>query len=195
MRAAIAGLGALLVLAAAGPATAKEVVRAKVCGASDCREVTDRDQLLALAEGGPPTAPPDAPSPWYRAEITVRGDGELFTWPLAIVADAGLIRGSSDDGSFTWMSASDGAGPILRELTRGLAPLPAAKLGGLDVPDPAKARVSEVFVADPRETGGSILPWLAAGVGGTALAAVALLLARLRGGRLRPWPPGNTRPT
>jgi hypothetical protein len=197
MRAAIAGLGALLVLAAVGPAAAKEVEKAQVCGATGCREVNDREQLLALAEGGPPTAPPDRPSPWYRAEVTVRGDGELFTFPLAIVPDAELIRGSNDDGTYTWMPVSDGAVQAFRELTRGLEPLPAARLGGLDAPDPAQARVSEVFTVDSPEAAGdgSVLPWLAGGIGAIALVAAALLLARRRGVRLRLWPPGSTRPT
>ena len=196
MRAVVAGIGALLVLAVAGPASAKEVVRAKVCGATDCREVTDRDQLLALAEGGPPTDPPEKASGWYRAELTVRGDGEKFTFRVAIVPAAELLRGENDDGTYNWLPVSDAAASAYRDMTRGLEPIAAAKLRGLDVPDLPQARVSEVFVADrPEEGGGSALPWLAGGIGAIALMVTALVLARRRGVRLRLWPPGSTRPT
>jgi hypothetical protein len=191
MRAAIAGLGALLVLAVAGPATAKEAVKANVCGAADCREVRDREQLVALMEGGPPTNPPEKASGWFRAELTVRGDGENFTFLVAIVPAAELLRGENDDGTYDWLPVSDAAARALRDMTRGLEPIAAGKLRGLDVADVPQARVSEVFVADPPEAGGggSVLPWLAAGIGAIALVAVALVLARRRGVRLRLPPP------
>jgi hypothetical protein len=199
MRAAIAGVGALLVLVAAGPATAKEAVKAKVCGASDCREVRDREQLLALMEGGAPTDPPDQPAGWFRAEVTVRGDGENFTFPVAIVPEARLLRGENEDGTYNWMPVSGAALRAYREMTRGLEPLPAASLRGLDASELQRARVSEVFEVAPSEGAGngSFPAWLVAGIGAIALlaAALALVLARRRGVRLRLWPPGSTRPT
>ena len=72
---------ALLVIAAvalgpAAAASAKEISTVKVCGADGCRDVTDR-ATMAVADGGPPTSWPDAPSPFYRVKISVTGeDGE-----------------------------------------------------------------------------------------------------------------------
>jgi hypothetical protein len=199
MRAAIAGLGALLVLVVAGPATAKEAGKAKVCGAADCREVRDREQLLALMEAGPPTNPPVKPAGWFSVELTVRGDGENFTFPVAIVPGAELLRGENEDGTYNWMPVSDTALRAYRDMTHGLEPFAAASLRGLDAAELPQSRVSEVFQVDPPDGGGggggSLVPWLAAGIGALALVAAALVLARRRGVRLRLWPPGSTRPT
>src|SRR5687768_13260372 len=93
----------VLPLALATSVAAKEVVGAKVCGASDCREVKDERAMAAYAEGGPPTDPPDQASGWYRVELTVRGDGERITFATTLVPAAGLMRG--EDG--TWMPMSE----------------------------------------------------------------------------------------
>jgi hypothetical protein len=61
-------------LAPAGAAVAKEPVKAKVCGASDCRETKDRGALMALTEGGPPTSPPRHGAAWYRVTMTIEID-------------------------------------------------------------------------------------------------------------------------
>ena len=91
----------VLTLVLAAPVAAKEVVAAKVCGASGCREVEDKKSLLALHEGGSPTDPPGNASAFYRAEMEVRGEGrESFTFEIALVPRARLIR-ANDDGTFT----------------------------------------------------------------------------------------------
>lgn len=172
-------LATVLPLAAAGEAAAKEVVAAKVCGASDCRELTDRAQLMALQEGGPPTGPPAKRSEWYRADVVVAGEGDdRFRFELALIPDAGLMRG--EDG--TWMPVSKRAARLLREATRGLQPFPAKELGGLEPPGPAEARVDEVVVIDQGAAPSSaapLWPWLA-GACGLLLLGVLLAVRRRR---------------
>jgi hypothetical protein len=178
-------LSLVLPLVLAGEAAAKKVVSAKVCGASDCRTVKDREALLALQEGGGPTDPPDAGA-FYRAELTVLGDGERFTFPIAIVPDAGLIRGGTEADGYVWMPVSRGAVQEFREMTRGLAPFPPGRLQGLDPPE---ARVDEVVLppaADPAPSDGApVWPWIVA-----AVAALGLV------GLLRRWrrSPGSPEP-
>lgn len=173
-----------LPLALAAAAEAKEPVSAKVCGGSDCRTVKDREALMALAEGGPPADPPK-PSAFYRADLTIRGDGELFTFPVVIVPEAGLLRGGTEAEGYTWMPVSANGAVELRQMTRGLEPLPAAKLDGLDVRLPG-AQVDEVVLppAEPQSSGGGapVWPWIVFGL--AALGLLAFAVARLR----RPGP-------
>jgi hypothetical protein len=166
-------LSLVLSLVFAGEAAAKKVVSAKVCGASDCRTVKDREALLALQEGGGPTDPPDAGA-FFRAELTVLGDGERFTFPVAIVPEAGLIRGGTEAEGYVWMPVSDKAMVELRDVTRGLEPFPPAKLQGIDPPE---ARVDEVVLPPAADTapsdGAPVWPWIVAAV--AALGVVGLL--------------------
>jgi hypothetical protein len=148
-------------------AMAKEVVSAKVCGSSHCREVKDERSLMALQEGGPPTDPPNGASAFYRAALTVTGDGEdRFTFDVVLVPRAGLLRGTNDDGTFTWMPVSDAAVAQFRRITRGLEPIAAGKLDGLGPPKLPQARVDEVVViGDDETTGGApAWPWIGGGV-------------------------------
>jgi hypothetical protein len=182
-------LALVLPLMLAGAAEAKKVVSAKVCGASDCKTVKDRDALVALTEGGGPTEPPSA-SPFYRVELTVRGDGELFRFPVVIVPDAGVMRGGNEVEGYTWMPVSAKAVGEYRRMTRGLDPLPAAKLAGLDV-RPPEARIDEVVLppSEPESGGGGApaWPWIVFGLAGLGLVAIAA--ARLRRPSPSPAPP------
>jgi hypothetical protein len=176
----------VLPIAGAAPAGAKEVAHAKVCGPSDCREVKDHDEQLALIEGGPPTAPPPKASPWYKAVVTIRGDGERPTFTTALLPAAGLVRGDSEYGGYTWMSIAQDNASTVRKMTRGLEPFPAAKLRGLDAAAP-KAQVSEVVLPDPPKAasdgGSTALPWLLGGVAAAAaLGATAIYFVRRRRG-------------
>jgi hypothetical protein len=179
----------VLPLALTSVAEAKKPVSAKVCGASDCKTVKDRDALLALIEGGGPTEPPRA-SPFYRVDLTVRGDGELFTFPVVVVPEAGLLRGGTEAEGYTWMPVSAKAVREYRRITRGLEPVPAAKLAGLDV-RPPEARVDEVVLPpaepDPGGGGAPVWPWIVFGL--PALGLLALAVARLRRPRPSPGPP------
>jgi hypothetical protein len=171
-----------LSLILATEATAKEVVAAKVCGASDCREVRDEKSLLALHEGGPPTDPPEKASSFYRAELTVKGDGNdkfTFKLELVLVPAAGMVRGANDDGSFAWMPVSDTAVGQFHRMTRGLKPIAAKKLDGLGPVELPEARVDEVVVI-PEDSStrapdeAPVWPWLAGGL--TALIILGLAL-------------------
>ena len=171
----------VLSLILAAEAAAKGVLAAKVCGASQCRQVEDEKSLLALHEGGSPTDPPAKPSSFYRAELTVRGDDdERFTFEIVLVPGAGLVRGTNDDGSFNWMPVSDGAAAQFRRMTRGLEPIAAKELDGLRPAELPQARVDEVVVvAENTGTSASdeapVWPWIAAGL--AALFIVGLALA------------------
>lgn len=160
-------------------AMAKEVVSAKVCGASDCREVKDERSLVALQEGGPPTDPPKGASAFYQAELTVKAPGERFTFEVALVPRAGLMRGANDDGTFTWMPVSDAAVRQFRRMTRGLDPIPPGKLDGLDAPKLPAARVDEVVVVGDKTTtdtegGAPVWPWIAGGFGALIMLGLGL---------------------
>jgi len=168
-----------LSLVPAGAAAAKEPVKAKVCGASDCRTVKDRDKLMALTEGGPPTDPPEHGAGWYSVRMTIEIDrGQHDSFSLVVVPSAGLLRGQDGSG-YAWMPATPAGLSEYRRITRGLEPFPARTLRGV-------GRVEEV-VAPPKEArpdgdGSSPLPWIA---GGAVLAALAALLIRRHG---LPWP-------
>jgi hypothetical protein len=164
-------LAVAMLAAPVGDAAAKEIVAAKVCGASQCRQVDDERALAALSEGGPAAPGPKGVSGFYRAKLTVAGEGEdRFRFELAVVPAAGMLR--AEDG--TWMPVSETAAAQLRRVTRGLEPIPAAKLGSLAGPEPVEARVDEVVVADPDPSGSS--PWWPWALGGAALVAGLLLL-------------------
>jgi hypothetical protein len=172
-----------LSLVPAGAAAAKEPVKAKVCGASECRTVKDRDALMAITEGGPPTDPPKHGAEWYSVLMTIQiGDDEFDHFRSAIVPSLGLLRGSDPSEGFVFMPATDRAAREYRRVTHGLAPFPADTLKGVGTP---KVRVDEVVLPteQPHEDGGSSpLPWIA---GGVALLALGGVLIRRRG---LPWP-------
>ena len=122
-------LALLAVAALLGPvastAAAKEIASVKVCGADGCRDVTDRT-TMAIADGGPPTAWPDARTPFYRVKIAVRGeDGRRVPgWSFQWVPAAQKIQ--FEDG--TWGSPPSSTMDELTEVTRGIEPLPASRL-------------------------------------------------------------------
>jgi hypothetical protein len=167
-------------LAPAGVAVAKEPVKAKVCGASDCRETKDHGALMALTEGGPPTTPPSDGAAWYRVTMTIEIDrGHHDTFPMAIVPSKGLMRGGDGTGGYTWMPVSSATAREYRRITRGLEPRAASALEGIGAPE---VRVDEVVLPreEPQadESGASPLPWIA---GASVLLGLAGALARWRG--------------
>ena len=178
----LAGCAAMVVALALGAevAAAKEVVSAKVCGASDCREIDDRASLMALHEGGPPTSGPEKGSDWYTADLVVRAEDQRVTFGITLVPRAGLIRG--EDG--TWMPVSAQAVRAFNAMTRGLDPFPAAKLEGVVPPEPASAAGSEPAASDgpvgSGDEGGSVLGWIVGGGTALLLGLLALLVIRRR---------------
>ena len=174
-----------LSLAPAGAAVAKEPVKAKVCGSSDCRTVKDRSALMALTEGGGPTDPPARGAGWYEVVMTIAVERERHeTFPLAIVPSEGLMRGGDPEAGYSWMPVSARAAREYRRVTRGIAPFPASTLEGTGR---VEAQVDEVVLPpraerEAQDGGSSPLPWIA---GGVALLVLAGLAIRRRG---LPWP-------
>jgi hypothetical protein len=167
----------VLTLSVAGGAVAKELEAAKVCGASDCRRITEHGSLMALMRGGHSTDPPAA-APFFRVELTMRGDGERATFPVAIVPRAGALRDGTARDGFRWFRVSPRVAREYRRMTRGLEPIPAARLAGLT---PPKARVDEVVLPpeEPEPTASSLAwPWILSALAGAAVLLVAV-------GRLR----------
>lgn len=177
----------VLPLVLAGHAAAKEVVSARVCGPADCRTVKDREAVIAVSEGGPPTGPPAEATGYFEVRVTVAAErGGRETFAMAAVPTAGLIRGGDAEQGYTWMPISRAAVLEYRELTRGLVPFPAASLEGLGAP---KVRVDEVILSpeDPQPAGDRpSWPWFAAG-GAVVLLVIGALTA---GPWRRPRPEG-----
>lgn len=127
---------------------AKEISSAKVCGAGECREVSDPEAATALAVGPHPrgTDAPERGLPWYKSTLTIRAEdgGEVFTdrVSVTVVPSAGLMR--AEDG-FSWVTLPSESEEAYAKLTAGLTPRPARTLPG--VGEDAKlpvARVDEV---------------------------------------------------
>jgi hypothetical protein len=158
-------------------ASAKEVVKAQVCGADDCVSV-GRAIAMDLPDGGPPANPPKEAAPFYTAEITMReGEGgKEFTFTTMFVPSGGLMRG--DDGQ--WMDAPIQTENAFKRAARGLEPFPASELGPL--PKPTEAQVSEVVrpPADPAPVDDGNSTWLIAALGLGGLVATWALALHVR---------------
>jgi hypothetical protein len=166
-------------------AAAKEPVSATVCGASDCRTVTDKDSLEALIGGGAPSDPPKAGSGWYSVRIAIKvEEGRREHFSLVVVPSAGLMRAGDASEGYSWMEATPSGVREYRRVTRGVEAFPASALRGVGLPP---ARVDEVVLppeerkAEP-DGGSSPLPWIA---GGLVLLGLAGAMLRWRG---LPWP-------
>ena len=82
---------ALLILAP--QALAKHITGAKVCGASDCRDVQARGLLVALPDSGDPTNPPRSPAGgWYRTTITINAEGNRESFAVDAFPRENLVR-------------------------------------------------------------------------------------------------------
>ena len=159
---------------------ATEISSAKVCGAGECREVSDPEAATALAVGPRPrgTDAPERGLPWYKSTLTIRAEdgGEVFTdrVSVTVVPSAGLMRW--EDG-FTWVTLPGESKEAYAKLTAGLTPRPARTL--LPV-----ARVDEIVEAPsaatpaPASDGSNV--WIVALGGGVLAALMAGLLLRIR---------------
>jgi hypothetical protein len=159
--------------------TATEISSAKVCGASECREVSDPEAATALAVGPTPrgTDIPERGLPWYKSTLTIpiraEDGGELVTdrVSVAVVPSAGLMRW--EDGG--WVKLPSEAKAAYAKLTAGLTPRPARTL----LP---RARVHKVVefpsAATPASDGSNV--WIVVLGGGVLAALMAGLLLRIR---------------
>ena len=157
-----------------------EISSARVCGASECREVSDPEAATALAVGPTPRGT-DAPVrglPWYKSTLTIpaEGGGEVdrVSVSVTVVPSAGLMR--VNDG--VWVTLPSESKEAYAKLTVGLTPRPARTL-------PSVGEVVEAPSAPapaPASDGSNV--WILA-LGGGVLAALmaGLLLLRIRNRR------------
>ncbi len=162
---------------------ATELSSAKVCGASECREVSDPEAASALAVGRRFrfTDAPVRGLPWYTSTYTFRAEerGEVFTGrvSVAVVPSAGLMRW--EDGS--WVTLPRKSKKAYAKLTAGLTPRPARTLYPMG---DGVARVDEVYcpacAETPAQASDGSNVWIIALGGGVLAALMAGLLLRIR---------------
>jgi hypothetical protein len=163
---------------------ATEISSAKVCGASECREVSDPEAATALAVGPTPRGT-DAPVrglPWYKSTLTIPAEerGEVDRVSVTVVPSAGLMR----VGDGFWVTLPSESKEAYTKLTAGLTPRPARTLPDVGEDALPVARVDEVFcpacAATPAQASDGSNVWIVA-LGGVVLAALmAGLLLRIR---------------
>jgi hypothetical protein len=168
---------------------ATEISSAKVCGAGECRELSDPEAATALAVGPAPrgTDAPERGLPWYKSTLTIRAEerGEVFTGRVSVtvVPSAGLM--GAGDGFITWVTLPSESEEAYAKLTAGLTPRPARTLPGVgeDAKLPA-ARVDEVVcpacAATPAPASDGSNVWIVALGGGVLAALMAGLLLSIR---------------
>jgi len=165
--------------------TATEISSAKVCGAGECREVSDPEAATALAVGPRPrgTDAPERGLPWYKSTLTIPAeDGGEVRVSVIVVPSAGLMRW--EDG-VTWVTLPSESIEAYAKLTAGLTPRPARTLPGPgeDAKLPA-ARVDDVVeppsAATPAPASDGSNVWIVALGGGVLAALMAGVLLRIR---------------
>ena len=133
---------------------ATEISSAKVCGASECREVSDPEAATALAVGPTPRGT-DAPVrglPWYKSTLTIPaedgGEVDRVSVSVTVVPSAGLMR--VNDG--VWVTLPSESKEAYAKLTAGLTPRPARTLPSVGEDALPVARVDEVVEAPSAAT-------------------------------------------
>jgi hypothetical protein len=176
---------------------ATEISSAKVCGASECREVSDPEAATALAvvrtrrQGGRRVVDfprgTDAPSrglPWYKSTLTIpaEGGGEVdrVSVSVTVVPSAGLMR----VGDGVWVTLPSESKEAYAKLTAGLTPRPARTLPSVGEDALPVARVDEVVeppsAATPAPASDGSNVWIVALGAGVLAALMAGLLLRIR---------------
>jgi hypothetical protein len=167
---------------------ATEISSAKVCGASECRELSDPKAATALAVGprprprGTDTDRPARGLPWYESTLTIPAEerGEVVRVSVTVVPSAGLMR----VGDGVWVTLPSESKEAYAKLTAGLTPRPARTLPSVGEDALPVARVDEVVEAPsaatpaPASDGSNV--WIVALGGGVLAALMAGLLLRIR---------------
>jgi hypothetical protein len=162
---------------------ATEISSAKVCGASECRKVSDPAAATALAVGPTPrgTDAPERGLPWYKSTVTIRAEdgGEVDRVSVTVVPSAGLLGWDWA----TWVTLPRESKEAYAKLTAGLTPRPARTLPGVGVDaELPPVRVDEVVeppsAATPASDGSNV--WIVALGGGVLAALMAGLLLGMR---------------
>ena len=165
---------------------ATEISSAKVCGASECTELSDPKAATALAVGPTPRGT-DAPVrglPWYKNTLTIPaeggGEGDRVSVSVTVVPSAGLLRVNAG----VWVTLPSESKEAYAKLTAGLAPRPARTLPSVGEDALPVARVDEVVLAPSAATpvtasdGSNV--WIVALGGGVLAALMAGVLLRIR---------------
>jgi hypothetical protein len=165
---------------------ATEISSAKVCGASECRELSDPEAATALAVGPTPrgTDAPVRALPWYKSTLTIpaeeRGEVDRVSVSVTVVPSAGLMR--VNDG--VWVTLPRQSKEAYAKLTAGLTPRPARTLPSVGEDALPVARVDEVFcpacAATPAQASDGSNVWIVALGGGVLAALMAGLLLTIR---------------
>ena len=167
---------------------ATEISSAKVCGASECRELSDPEAATALALGPTPrgTDAPVRALPWYKSTLTIpaeeRGEVDRVSVSVTVVPSAGLMR--VGDGVGVWVTLPSESQEAYAKLTAGLTPRPARTLPSVGEDALPVARVDEVVcpacAATPAQASDGSNVWIVALGGGVLAALMAGLLLRIR---------------
>ena len=186
---------------------ATEISSAKVCGASECRELSDPEAATALAVGPPPRGTDTDPVrglPWYKSTLTIRAEerGKVFTGPVSVIVvpSAGLMRVGDlrvGDGVVVWVTLPSESEEAYAKLTAGLTPRPARTLPGVGEDALPVARVDEVYApsaATPAPTSDGSNVWIVALGGGVLAALMAGLLLTIRHRRASTPPAASEAP-
>ena len=182
---------------------ATEISSAKVCGASECREVSDPEAATALAVGPRPRprgtdADRVRALPWYTSTLTIPAEerGEVVRVSVTVVPSAGLMRVGDADGVVVWVTLPSQSKEAYAKLTAGLTPRPARTLPGVGEDALPVARVDEVVeapsAATPASDGSNV--WIVALGGGVLAALMAGLLLSIRHRRASTPPAASEAP-
>jgi hypothetical protein len=182
---------------------ATEISSAKVCGAGECRELSDPEAATALAvvrtrrQGGRRvvdfprvTDAPERGLPWYKSTLTIpaeeRGEVSTVRVSVVVVPSAGLMRSEDASYGFIWVTLPGKSKEAYAKLTAGLTPRPArtplpGPYEGTKLPP---ARVDEVVeppsTATPEAASDGSNGWIVAVGGGVLAALMAGLLLWMR---------------
>ena len=180
---------------------ATEISSATVCGASECRELSDPEAATALAVGPTPRGT-DAPVrglPWYKSTLTIPaergGEVDRVSVSVTVVPSAGLMR--VGDGT-VWVKLPSQSQKAYAKLTAGLTPRPARTLPSVGEDALPVARVDEVVEAPsaatpaPASDGSNV--WIVALGGGVLAALMAGLLLWIRHRRASTPPAASEAP-
>ncbi len=166
---------------------ATEISSAEVCGASECRELSDPEAATALAVGPPPRGT-DAPMrglPWYKSTLTIPAEERRRGGPRLRLRHRGALRRADARGGRGRLGdPAQREQRGLREAhSRAYAP-PGEDASGVGEDALPVARVDEVVEAPsaatpaPASDGSNV--WIVALGGGVLAALMAGLLLRIR---------------
>jgi hypothetical protein len=126
------------ILVAPPAAGSEQVVKAQVCGASDCYTFDRHNsggKLALFAVVGKRVSPPTHGGPWYRLRITFGGEGAARrTVTSAYLPGADRIRRPTGRGGHGWVEVIDDLRPVMHFVSDRLESLPPSTLPGRVAP-------------------------------------------------------------